>query len=138
LGRSKVLALRKARSGTWQDALQEFLWFKQAENLSQATLDGYRTYIELFFKQFPDAYDEEKLKQSVFQFMAQQAKPAHYNLKLVYLKAFFNWCLQEGIFSENPLPQLTRKLAISTKQQHTKGRKEGCPKPIKAALQSAF
>jgi site-specific recombinase XerD len=41
--------------------------------------------------------------------MAQQAKPAHYNLKLVYLKAFFNWCLQEGIISENPLLQFKKR-----------------------------
>jgi hypothetical protein len=101
LGRSKVLTLKKERPGTWQDAMQQFLWFKQAANLSQTTLDGYRTYIELFFKQFPEAYNEALLKQSVFQFMAQKAKPAHYNLKLVYLKALFNWCLQEGIYSNH-------------------------------------
>ena len=111
MGRSKVLALKKERPGTWQEAIQQFLWFKQAENLSQTTLGGYRTYIELFFKQFPEAFDEEKLKQSVFQFMAQKAKPAHYNLKLVYLKAFFNWCLQEGIFSENPLLPFKKRKA---------------------------
>jgi hypothetical protein len=40
LGWSKVLALRKDRPGTWQDALQQFLWFKQAENLSQRRFDA--------------------------------------------------------------------------------------------------
>lgn len=103
MGRSKVLALGKDRPGTWREAMEQFLWFKKAGNLSQTTLDGYRSYIELFFKRFPEAFDEEKLKQSVYQFMAQKAAPAHYNLKLVYLKALFNWCIQEGIFSENPL-----------------------------------
>lgn len=66
MSRGKVLTLRKDRPGIWQDASQQFLWFKQAENLSQTTLDGYRTYIELFFKQFPEAYDGAMLKQSVF------------------------------------------------------------------------
>ena len=74
--------LKKDRPGTWQDALQQFLWFKQAENLSPTTLNGYQTYIGLFFKQFPEAYDEANLKQSLSNFMAQQAKSAHYNLKL--------------------------------------------------------
>jgi hypothetical protein len=43
--------------------------------------------------------------------MAQKAKPAHYNLKLVYLKALFNWCLQEGIYSENPLLPFKKRKA---------------------------
>lgn len=111
MGRSKELKLKKESPETWREAMEQFLWFKKAGNLSQTTLEGYRNYIELFFKRFPEAFDEVKLKQSVYQFMAQQAAPAHYNLKLVYLKAFFNWCIQEGIFSENPLLQFKKRKA---------------------------
>jgi site-specific recombinase XerC len=41
--------------------------------------------------------------------MAQPVKPATFNLRLIYLKAFFAWCIQEGIFTENPLDGFKRK-----------------------------
>jgi len=103
MGRSKVVKLKSDEPATWEEAEQQFLWFKQAQNLSETTIAGYKVYIKLFFKQFPEAYEQEKLKNSVMAFMGQPAKPSHYNLKLIYLRTFFNWCISEGIFSENPL-----------------------------------
>ncbi|MCR4432041.1 MAG: tyrosine-type recombinase/integrase [Tepidanaerobacteraceae bacterium] len=45
------------------------------------------------------------------EYMAQKMKPATYNLRLVYLKAFFKWCIGEGYLQKNPLDGLKRRKA---------------------------
>jgi integrase len=45
--------------------------------------------------------------------MAEDAKPAYYNNKLVYLKTFFSWCVDESILPDNPLKSIKRKKADS-------------------------
>jgi hypothetical protein len=40
----------------WQEALQQFLGWKRAQNLSKASLDKYDQMVRLFFKRFPDAF----------------------------------------------------------------------------------
>ena len=42
--------------------------------------------------------------------MGENIKPATYNLRLVYLRAFFQWCIEEGYLTvENPLKSFKRK-----------------------------
>lgn len=41
--------------------------------------------------------------------MSQPVKPATYNLRLVYLKTFFTWCIKEEIFLENPLDGIKKR-----------------------------
>ncbi|MFZ5650120.1 MAG: tyrosine-type recombinase/integrase [Bacillota bacterium] len=41
--------------------------------------------------------------------MAQPVKPATFNLRLIYLRTFLDWCIQEGIFTENPLAGFKRR-----------------------------
>ena len=37
------------------------------------------------------------------EYMSQPVKPATYNLRLTYLKVFFQWCVGEGYIVQNPL-----------------------------------
>ena len=103
LAKCKVLRIKKNVPTTWQEALQQFMFWKQAEGKSERTLLDYHCSISLFFKRFPQAYRQELLKTSAFEHMSQPVKPATYNLRLIYLKTFFIWCIKEGIFTENPL-----------------------------------
>ena len=43
--------------------------------------------------------------------MSQEIKPATYNIRLVYLKAFFAWSINEGYLVENPLQGFKRRKA---------------------------
>jgi len=43
--------------------------------------------------------------------MSDNIKPATYNLRQVYLKAFFEWSIAEGYLNENPLEGLKKRKA---------------------------
>ncbi len=107
----KVVALKKTVPATWQDALQQFLWFKNAQGLSDTTIADYRKHVSLFFKRHPEAYNPANLKAAVLSYMADNVKPATFNLRLTYLGAFFDWAVREGIFPENPLKGIKRRKA---------------------------
>ncbi|RYD05023.1 hypothetical protein N752_11710 [Desulforamulus aquiferis] len=93
----------------WQEALQQFIFWKQAQGLSERTINDYRYHVSQFYNQFPKAYDEKNLAKYLLAYMAQPIKPATFNLRLVYLKAFINWYIDEGIFTANPLAKIKRK-----------------------------
>ncbi|MTI84264.1 MAG: site-specific integrase [Firmicutes bacterium] len=90
-------------TNTWQDALQNFIYWKQAMGLADVTISDYRYHVTQFFTRHPEAFTQQSLKRSVLKYMSQKVKPATYNLRLVYLRTFFNWCIEEGILPENPL-----------------------------------
>ncbi|MEQ8235157.1 MAG: tyrosine-type recombinase/integrase [Syntrophomonadaceae bacterium] len=96
----------------WEDALELYLAWKRATGVSERTLDDYRDYVSRLYKKYPDIYrDEHELKKAVFDFMGKKVKPAYYNLKLAYLKGFLKWCVNEGIYSDNPLKDFRKKRA---------------------------
>lgn len=109
MAKGKVLRLKKDVPPTWEEALQQFLYWKQAEGLSTTTLADYRKHIGQFFRRHQDAYNPKNLKAAALEYMAQPVKPATYNLRLVYLKTFFSWCIKEGIHPENPLTGLKKR-----------------------------
>lgn len=94
----------------WQNALEDFLLFKKAEGRSERTIQDYSYHVKAFFNHNDGVKlsDAKSLRECALEFMAQTAKPAYYNNKLVYLKTFFNWCLSEGIISENPVGDMKR------------------------------
>ncbi|NPV71479.1 MAG: phage integrase family protein [Firmicutes bacterium] len=99
---ARVLRLRKAAAATWQEAMQQYLWFKQAQGLRDITIKGHRDVIGLFFRRHPDAWTGELLE-SVYSFMGERIKPATYNIRRNYLRQFFDWCVKEGVFTDNSL-----------------------------------
>lgn len=101
---AKLMRLRKKeKPATWEEALEYFLLRKQAAGLSTRTVEDYRWHVSAFFKRYPEALKESKLKQCILSYMSQKVKPATYNLRLVYLRTFYEWCVSEGVFQENPL-----------------------------------
>ncbi|RDV84896.1 tyrosine-type recombinase/integrase [Ammonifex thiophilus] len=105
---------RGSRRGfpTWEDALQQYLCFKQAQGLKQSTVRSHAEVISLFFKRHPYAWEGgSKLKKAVYAFLGEKIKPATYNIRLAYLSSFFKWCLREGIFTENPVEGFKKRKA---------------------------
>jgi site-specific recombinase XerD len=100
---AKVVRLKKQASNNWREAIQDFIYWKQAHGLSETTVNDYRYHLNQFFKRYPGAKDPRNLKSNILNYMAQPMKPATYNLRLIYLKTFFSWCIDEGILLENPL-----------------------------------
>lgn len=99
----KVVKLQR-QTITVQQMQESFIYWKQAQGLSPTTISDYRGHVARFLKRFPEALNnEDSLKSAIFAYMAQQMKPATYNLRLTYLKVFFQWCVQEGYVVENPL-----------------------------------
>ncbi|MDI9462496.1 MAG: hypothetical protein QM368_02655 [Bacillota bacterium] len=83
---------------TWESALNEFLLFRQAQELSQNTLKDNERFVRLFLKHYPNSFPDG-LNKAVYEFMRREVAPATYNLRLINLKIFFNWCLQKGIIT---------------------------------------
>ncbi|MFC4766439.1 tyrosine-type recombinase/integrase [Effusibacillus consociatus] len=96
---------------TWEEAFKEFLLWKKAQGISETTLKDYRGHVKSFFKRFPDCWQEPNLKKSVLEYMADDVKPATFNLRLAYLRAFFDWCVGERYLQDNPLQGIKKRKA---------------------------
>lgn len=99
----------KQTPSSWQEAMEQYLAFKQAQGLRPITIRGHRDVIRLFFKRHPEAYPSDDPRAAVYAFMGEDIKPATYNIRRNYLKQFFNWAIQEGIYQENPLDKLKKR-----------------------------
>lgn len=109
--KNKVAGVRM----NWKQAVDQYLLWKKAEGRSGRTVKDYYYHITHFIKVYPDARidDYNALKRCVVAYMAEDAKPAYYNNKLVYLKTFFTWCVNESILPDNPLKSFKRRKADS-------------------------
>lgn len=108
----KVVRLNPETYISWEEALDAFLTWKKAQGVSKTTLEDYQIHVRRFFNRYPKAFKDPKVfKKSAMEYMGQDVKPATYNLRLVYLRAFFKWGVEEGIFQENPLKGLKRRKA---------------------------
>lgn len=106
---ARVLRIGNIVPKTWDDACQDFIHWKMAQGLSDTTINDYKKHIRQFFSRYPKAFDERYLKDGLLEYMSQPIKPATYNLRLVYLRAFLNWCVKEGIITSNPLVNFKRR-----------------------------
>lgn len=97
---------------TWQQAMDNFLFWKKAQGVSETTLKGYSNHISHFYNRFDAIWSNaEATKQAITTHMADDIKPATYNLRLIYLRAFFDWCIDEGLTNINPLKSFNKRKA---------------------------
>lgn len=104
--RQRKVTAQNQQCITWEDALQGFLFWKKAQGISKTTYDDYKRHVTYFFNRYPIGLLNATLKQSAIEYLSDDIKPATYNLRLIYLKAFFQWCVNEGYISTNPLAGL--------------------------------
>lgn len=104
----RVVHLRHERSV--EALLELFLFEKRAEGRAPRTIRDYREHVTAFFKRFPHALSsEEALRRSVLEHFAQDVKPATFNIRRAYLKAFFAFLVREGVITKNPIDFPRRK-----------------------------
>lgn len=82
--------------------LDEFLVVKRADGISQRTLDDYHYHVKAFLDSSPNISTYDDLQRAVIRYFTQPYSPGYRNIKLRYLKAFFNWCVREGYLPANP------------------------------------
>ncbi|WP_228469590.1 tyrosine-type recombinase/integrase [Paenibacillus sp. JNUCC31] len=65
----------------------------------------------LFMSRYPDAWDSpHNLKSMLYEHLAQpDIAPATYNGRLVYLRTFLKWCVENNYIRENPLANLKKR-----------------------------
>ncbi|MDK2894243.1 MAG: integrase/recombinase XerD [Moorella sp. (in: firmicutes)] len=83
-------------------ALEEFLLARQADVLVQRTLDDYRWHVGKFLETCQNTTTYEAVRKATIRYFSQPASPGYRNIKLKYLKAFFNWCVAQGYLPANP------------------------------------
>ncbi|GFN30436.1 tyrosine-type recombinase/integrase [Paenibacillus xylaniclasticus] len=107
---SRLMKVKKVAPTSLDEALIQFLNWKKANGISDQTILDYTTHVNLLFKRFPSAKDSyELLQQSVYEHLGQEKiKPATYNNRLVYLRSFFEWCVEQEVLSENPLAKFKK------------------------------
>ena len=117
------MPLRKIKSVqfTTQDAVKQFIAFKQAQNVSARTMRDYNFYLAEFIRKTSNSLDYSTLTQDTLQYFADipNTSPAVFNHRYSNIGAFFNWCVKQDIIPKNPL----------TVQGLTKKRDDGNIKP---------
>lgn len=92
-----------------EDVLPLFLSFKRATGISQRTLQDYQTILGIFFSRCPDALDYPR--ERTMEFLGGYENPSTYNLRFAYLKVFWDWTIEEGLFrgDRHPLAGLKKR-----------------------------
>jgi integrase len=94
----------------FHNLLELFLFEKKAEGRAPRTISDYKLHVSMFFKRFPRALRSEKdLRNSVLKYFSDDIKPATFNLRRVYLKAFFDFLVRENVIEKNPIDFKKRK-----------------------------
>lgn len=108
---TKLQQQQQHSSISWKDALQNFLFFKQAQGISKTTMGDYKRHANYFFSRYPDSWNSSTFKTCIMEYMSDSIKPATFNLRLIYLRTFFDYCINEGYLQENPLKDFKKRKA---------------------------
>lgn len=98
---SRVAKL-KPKVADLRGALEEFLLYKAGDGAAQRTLADYTYHVNAFLAAYPNLPDYEALRKAVVEYLARPVSPTTRNIRLRYLKAFFNWCVAQGYLPANP------------------------------------
>jgi integrase len=63
-------------------------------------------------RRYPTAWStSDRLAEAAFDYLAEDITPSTYNNRLVYLRTFFNWCVERGIIGSNPIANIKKRKA---------------------------
>lgn len=110
MARKKLTKITNDQRFNYKEALDDFLRWKSAQGRSKRSIKDYEYHVEKFFRVYPEAENMEELKKHTLSYLAIDSSPVYYNMKLIHLRAFFDFCLSEEYLSgKNPLAELKRK-----------------------------
>ena len=89
----------------WGEVTRTFIDFKEAVHSAPNTIRGYKHTLGIFHERTkPDLNDPNGLRRAVLRFLKDYENPYTYNLHRAYLRALFNWCIEEEIIEgSNPV-----------------------------------
>ncbi|PAK55398.1 tyrosine-type recombinase/integrase [Paenibacillus sp. 7541] len=94
----------------WREVLADFQQRKKLDGISEQTALDYDRHVNLLFKRYPDGWETEiALAEAVLSHMSDQIAPATFNSRLVYLRAFFKFCVEEKHIRVNPLEGIRKR-----------------------------
>ena len=97
---------------SWEEVVGKFLFFKQTCGIAPRTLQDYKKILVQFFNRTnADHSDSDDLKEKALEYLSKFDNAYTFNGRKTYLKAFFNWLIEEGVLETNPLKNVkNRKL----------------------------
>ncbi|WP_339317605.1 phage integrase N-terminal SAM-like domain-containing protein [Paenibacillus sp. FSL R10-2734] len=113
MANARVMKISEHIPTMWKETLEQFISWMKAQGLSIQTLDDYKRHIGQFFKLYPDAFgcQQQQLENQLCDYLADKIKPATYNNRLVYLRAFFKWCVEKReLLSQNTLEDFNMRM----------------------------
>ncbi len=97
----KVYSLQK-QDVSMEEALMQFLLYRKAKGIADSTLDGHRQSVGAFIRRCESWVD---IPQQVNAWMAEDIRNNTYNLRIKFLKPFFEFCMNEGYLFSNPFAE---------------------------------
>lgn len=105
-----VVSIHKDNRPDLKDLVTMFLKFKGAEGKSDRTIKDYNYYLKYFFEHYPHAYDNEhEARLALLDYLSTAKTPSTHNLRLEYLRVFFRWLWEEGIFTSDVTHKLKKQ-----------------------------
>lgn len=94
-----------SRKTAVQDNITDFIILKQASGSACVTLEDYQWTLNHFFSHYPQAWSgPSAMREAFLSWINKRIAPATYNQRLVYVHAFWRWCVEEGIQPPEPDP----------------------------------
>ena len=89
----------------FEEALDCFLTYNTAIGTAPYTRRGYAQMIRQFFTLCPPAWNSPLQARTAFlSWLGEDIAPATYNLRLIYVRAFWRWCVEERFQPPEPDP----------------------------------
>jgi integrase len=98
----RPIPFRKSLTVNLSQLKDEFLLARQADGLAPRTLADYCWHIEKFMELTGPNPTYDTIRKALLQHLSEPSSPRYRNIKLQYLRAFFNWCVREGYLPNNP------------------------------------
>ncbi|NLL37046.1 MAG: tyrosine-type recombinase/integrase [Fretibacterium sp.] len=94
-----------------ENAIKLFLTFRRAEGLAERTLKDYHAHLAAFSKRIPEG--TEDYRAAALSYLSDDINPNTYNIRFKYIKKFFDWSIEEGLFScAHPLTGLKKRRPV--------------------------
>ena len=118
--KAEILRISPVAYTSWEEALWAFRLNRQAQGYAPRTLQDYEYHLTKFFERHPLAWSRPELaRNEALRYLSQEGlAPATLNIRLKYLKAFFNWAIEEGIVEKNPTVGIKRRKTEPRVVQH--------------------
>lgn len=88
-----------------EEAFKNFLYVKQAQQISDTTMHDYQRRVEKFLEASHNSLDYRTLESDTLKFFSSipDTSPARYNSPYQYINAFFNWLVDEEYIPQSPI-----------------------------------